>query len=92
MTEEEYREQVERVADILQQTVAKPNQQSDTLLDVLAGFFEEVSNVTTSTGLRIPPQVREQPSSRAQLQPLFLPVAGAGGVREQSQLPPTVGR
>lgn len=59
MTEEEYKDQVQRVADILQQTVAEPGRQSDMLLDVLAGFFEEVSNLTRSTSLGIPPQVRE---------------------------------
>lgn len=58
VVEEEYQEQVKQVADILQRTVLEPDQQSDTLLDVLASFFEGVANVTTSTILGIPSQVR----------------------------------
>jgi hypothetical protein len=58
VSEGEYEEQVDRVTNILQQTVGVPDQQSDTLLDALADFFEEVANVTTSTSQSIPAQVR----------------------------------
>ena len=34
------------VADVLRLTVTEPTQQSDMLLNVLAGFFEEVANVS----------------------------------------------
>lgn len=37
-----------------------PDQQSDTLLDVLASFFEGVANVTASRKLDIPSQVSKK--------------------------------
>lgn len=56
--EEEYVEQTMQVAAILQQTVTAPDQQSDTLLEVLANFFEGVANVAVGTNVTIPSQVR----------------------------------
>lgn len=55
MSEEHYEEQVDVIADALQETVIDQTQQSDLVLDNLATFFTEVANV--STDLNISSQV-----------------------------------
>lgn len=70
VSEAEYEQQVQRVSGILQRTTEEPMQQSDALLDILAGFFEEVANTAATTTAPIPAEVREYLTSRSGRQAL----------------------